>query len=84
MATLTVSQLWSALAIPTLLILLGILLNHRGMDQLSHRIDRLEDRMNQLAARVDQLTQMLHNDVQGLLSMIGDQGQRIVRLEQRK
>jgi TolA-binding protein len=84
MSALTISQLWSALAIPTLLILVSILLNHRGMDQLSHRIDRLEDRLNQLSNRVDQLAQIVHSDVQGLLSMIGDQGQRIVRLEQRQ
>ncbi len=69
-------QFWAGISIPALLALVGILQNQCGVDNLGRRIDRLED-------RVDKLADTLHQDVQGLLGMIGDHAQRIVRIEER-
>jgi hypothetical protein len=70
-------QLWALIAAPSVLALIGILLNQRG-------IDRLDSGLRDVNKRIDDLTKMVHSDVQGLLSMIADQGQRIVRLEERR
>ncbi len=74
---ITQYQLWALIAAPSILALIGILLNQRG-------IDRVDTGLRDLNKQVDDLTKILHNDVQGLLGMISDHGQRIDRIEDRQ
>jgi len=74
-------QLWVVIAAPSILALIGILLNQTGLnrveDRLGARIDRMESRLNQA---ID----IWNSDVKDLLGLISDHGQRIVRLEERQ
>lgn len=75
--------LWQILGIfpvPTFSVLLGILLNQRGMDRLA---DRLDHRMERIEDEQKSLRKQMGDEYFGLLNMIGDHGQRIVRLEER-
>lgn len=74
-------QLWVVIAAPSILALIGILLNQTGLyrveDRLGTRIDRVEQRM-------DQMVDVWNRDVKDLPGMISDHGQRIVRLEEQQ
>ncbi len=70
-------QLWVVIAAPSILALVGILLNQTGLNRLDGRIDRVEQRM-------DRMMDIWNRDVKDLLGMISDHGQRIVRLEERR
>jgi hypothetical protein len=76
MNALPIWQLLTVLAIPMLGIFLGILLNQRAADKLS--VD-LRDMRKELT----DFRKQMHDEYVGLLNMIGDHGQRIVRLEER-
>jgi hypothetical protein len=67
-------QLWVVIAAPSILSLVGILLNQTGVHRLDGRIDRVEQRMGQMM-------DIWNRDVKDLLGMISDHGQRIVRLD---
>jgi len=69
-------QIWVAVAAPFVAVYFGILLNQKGIERLDKRLDRVED-------GVRDVNTTIHSDVQGLLEMISDHGQRIVRLEER-
>lgn len=68
-------QVWLALGAPSALALVGILLNQNGHNRLDRRIERLGD-------EVKGIRDLIHSEVKALLNMIGDDGQRIVRLEE--
>ncbi len=76
MSQIQVSMVIAAIASPSVLAVIGILLNQKGFDRLSDDIRHTNDRM-------DKLTQTVHTEVKDLLGMFGDYGQRIVRLEER-
>ena len=42
--SLPIWQLITVIAVPTLMVLIGILLNERGVGRVERRIERLEDR----------------------------------------
>ena len=69
-------QLLTVLAVPTFSVLLGILLNQRGIDRLDRHMERIEDEQRSLRKQ-------MHDEYIGLLNMIGDHSQRIVRIEER-
>jgi hypothetical protein len=69
-------QLMTVFSVPTFTVLLGILLNQRGIDRLDRRMERIED--EQRAMR-----KQMHEEYIGMLGMLGDHSQRIVRLEER-
>ena len=69
--------MWVVVAAPFVAVLFGILLNRKSIDRLDRRLDRVEDGLREV-------NKTIHNDVQGLLGMIGEHGQRIVRLEERR
>lgn len=74
-------QLWVVIAAPSILALIGILLNQTGL----HRVeDRLGTRMDRIEQRMDQMVDVWNRDVKDLLGMISDHGQRIVRLEEHR
>jgi hypothetical protein len=77
---ITAWQLWAAVAMPTVVTLLGILLNRRDVDRLDRgleslgarlgkRIDSLDNRMDAVETRMNQQTQLFHQDVISLLKM---------------
>jgi hypothetical protein len=79
---------------PTLVTLLGILLNRRDVDRLDRgleslearlgkRIDSLDKRMDAVEIRMNQQTQLFHQDVISLLKMHQEHETRITRLELR-
>jgi len=70
-------QLWVVIAAPSILALIGILLNQTGLHRVDGRIDRVEQRM-------DQMMDIWNRDVKDLLGLISDPGQRIVRLEEQQ
>ncbi len=70
-------QLWVVIAAPSILALIGILLNQTGLHRVDGRIDRVEQRMAQMM-------DIWNRDVKDLLGMISDHGQRIVRLEEHR
>jgi hypothetical protein len=70
-------QLWVVIAAPSILALIGILLNQTGMHRVDGRIDRVEQRMAQMM-------DIWNRDVKDLIGMISDHGQRIVRLEEQR
>jgi hypothetical protein len=74
-------QLWVVIAAPSILALIGILLNQTGLHRVDGRIDRLEQRMGE---RIDHMMDIWNRDVKDLLGMIADHGQRIVRLEEHR
>jgi len=74
-------QLWVVIAAPSILALVGILLNQSGLHRLDGRIDRVEQRLGQ---RIDQMMDIWNRDVKDLLGMISDHGQRIVRIEEQR
>jgi hypothetical protein len=87
-------QVITVLAVPTFAVLLGILLNQKSIDRLEGRMDKLSDRMESLSDRLDRrmerieeeqrsFRKQMHDEYIGLLGLISDHGQRIVRLEQR-
>jgi hypothetical protein len=91
---ITAWQLWAAVAMPTLVTLLGILLNRRDVDRLDRgleslearlgkRIDSLDKRMDAVEIRMNQQTQLFHQDVISLLKMHQEHETRITRLELR-
>jgi hypothetical protein len=73
-------QLLTMLVVPTFAVLLGMLLNQRGIDRLA---DRLDQRMERIEDEQRAFRNQLHDEYIGLLNMIGDHGQRTVRLEER-
>jgi len=70
---ITAWQLWAAVAMPTLVSLLGILLNRRDVERLDRGIDSLEARLGKridaVEVRMNQQTQVFHQDVISLLKM---------------
>ncbi len=80
-------QILGIFSVPTFSVLLGILLNQRGMDRLAdrldHRMERMEHRMERIEDEQKSLRKQMGEEYFGLLNMIGDYGQRIVRLEER-
>ena len=84
---ITAWQLWVAVAMPTLLLLVGILLNRRDADRLDLRIEsaetRIDKRLDVLESRLHQQTQIFHQDVISLLKMHQEHETRITRLELR-
>jgi hypothetical protein len=91
---ITAWQLWVAVAMPTLVTLLGILLNRRDVDRLDRsidslearlgkRIDGLESRLVAVDGRMNQQTQVFHQDVISLLKMHQEHETRLTRLELR-
>jgi hypothetical protein len=70
-------QLWVVIAAPSILALVGILLNQTGLHRLDGRIDRVDRRM-------DQMMDIWNRDVKDLLGLISDHGQRIVRIEEQQ
>lgn len=77
-------QIWAVIGVPSFLVLVGILLNQQGLTRLEHRMDPFEERMDRLDSLILRVNETLHAEVKDLLSMIGDYGQRIVRLEERR
>jgi hypothetical protein len=74
-------QLWVVIAAPSILALIGILLNQTGM----HRVeDRLGTHIDRVEQRIDQMMDIWNRDVKDLIGMISDHGQRIVRLEEQR
>jgi hypothetical protein len=74
-------QLWVVIAAPSILALVGILLNQTGLHRLENRLD---GRIDSVERRLDQMMDIWNRDVKDLLGMIADHGQRIVRLEERR
>ena len=74
-------QLWGVIAAPSILALVGILLNQTGLHRLENRLD---GRIDSVERRLDQMMDIWNRDVKDLLGMIADHGQRIVRLEERR
>lgn len=72
-------QLWVVIAAPSILALVGILLNQTGLNRVDARIDRVEQRLGE---RMDRMMDIWNRDVKDSLGMISDHGQRIVRLEE--
>jgi hypothetical protein len=56
---MTQLQLWVVIAAPSVLALIGILLNQSGLHRLNSRIDRLECRMDRLEGRMDRMMEIL-------------------------
>jgi len=74
-------QVWVVIAAPSILALIGIVLNQTGL----HRVeDRLGARIDRLEQRTDQMMDIWNRDVKDLLGLISDHGQRIVRLEEHR
>jgi hypothetical protein len=69
-------QLLTVFSVPTFTVLLGIFLGQRGNDRLERRLERIEDEQRALRKQ-------MNDEYLGLLNMIGDHGQRIVRIEER-
>jgi hypothetical protein len=69
-------QLLTVFSVPTFTVLLGILLGQRGNDRLERRMQRIQDEQRALRKQMS-------NEYLGMLNMIGDHGQRIVRIEER-
>lgn len=83
-------QLLTVLAIPMFGIFLGILINQRSADKLSaeikdvrNEIKDVRDEIKDVRAELLDFRKPMHSAYIGLLNMIGDHGQRIVRLEER-
>jgi hypothetical protein len=74
-------QLWVVIAAPSILALVGILLNQTG---LHHLEQRLGGRVDSVEQRMNQMMDIWNRDVKDLLGMISDHGQRIVRLEEQQ
>jgi hypothetical protein len=74
--SLPIWQLLTVIAVPTLMVFVGILLNERGIGRVERRMERLED-------RVGRLEELHHEEIRDLLSMLGDHAQRLVRIEER-
>ena len=83
----TAWQLWAAVAIPTVVSLLGILLNRRDVERLDWGMDSLEGRLGKridaVETRINQQTQVFHQDVISLLKMHQELELRVARLDQR-
>ncbi len=78
-------QLWAVIAAPSILALIGILLNQSGLHRLEQRVDGRIDRVEQrLGQRMDQMMDIWNRDVKDLLGIISDHGQRIVRIEEQQ
>ena len=75
-ANLPFWQLLTVIAVPTLMVFVGILLNERGLGRVDRRMERLED-------RVGRLEELHHQEIRDLLSLLGNHSQRLVRLEER-
>ena len=74
-------QLWVAIAAPSILAPIGILLHQTGL----HRVeDRLGTRIDRIEQRIDPTMDVWNRDVKDLPGMISDHGQRIVRLEEHR
>jgi hypothetical protein len=76
-------QLLTVLAIPMFGIFLGILLNQRSADKLSGKIKDVRDEIKDIKGELLDFRKQMQEEYIGLLNMISDQGQRIVRLEER-
>ena len=74
--SLPIWQLLTVIAVPTLMVLIGILLNERGIGRVERPLERLEDRVGNLEG-------LHHEEIRDLLSLLGDHAQRLVRLEER-
>ena len=74
---MTQVQMWVVVAAPFVAVLFGILLNQKGIERLDKRLDRIENGLRYVSSTI-------HNDYQGLLGMLSDRGQRIVRLDERR
>ena len=69
-------QLLTVVAIPTLMVFIGILTNRQDFRQLDARIDKLD-------GKVDTLSAQLHNDMMMVHSVLRDFEGRLSKLEAR-
>lgn len=83
-------EVWLAVipaSLPTLAVLVGILLNQRGLDRLEARIDRLEGRLDsrieRLEARVERLETRFNEAILMLVNITNELDKRISRLEEK-
>ncbi len=77
---LPVWQLLTVFSVPTFTVLLGILPGQRSSDRLADRLDR---RMERIEDEQRAMRKLMTEQYVGLLGMVGDHGQRLVRLEGR-
>jgi hypothetical protein len=70
----TNAQLWFAISVPSIMALVGMLLNTRGLDKLEARLDRFEVRMDKYDGRLERIEDRL-------LTMLVDHEHRISHLE---
>ena len=84
---MTTFQFWGPTALPCFLVLVGILINQVGLSRVIASLNRMEDklggRIDKLDSKVDEVKDLIHSEVKDLLNMIGDHGQRLVRLERK-
>lgn len=76
----TSTQLWFAVAMPSVLALIGIFLNLRGVSNLKDDMKALEARVD---ARMARFEARLDSIEERLLKLIFDHEQRITRIETR-
>lgn len=81
-------------SLPTLMVLVGILINRTDVSRLDGRItsleikiasseDKVDSKLNRLSDKIDAAQNQFHNDVILLLSEMREQDRRITRLEER-
>ncbi len=72
-------------AFPTLMVLVAILLNQKGLDKLEvslgARIDRLDRRMDGLEGRFEKMRDQHHGDMMMIMGRDNDRDARISKLE---
>jgi hypothetical protein len=68
------------IAVPAFSVLLGVLFSQRSVERLADRLDR---RMERIEDEQRAMRKQRNDEYYGLLNMIGEHVQRIVRLEER-
>jgi hypothetical protein len=80
---MTDTQLYLAIGLPTLAVLIGVLINASYWSAMNGRIQSLENRMTALVARFNALGTRIEAKFDILVGKVMEMDNRLVRLEER-
>lgn len=74
-------QLWMAVVIPTLAVLVGILLNHNGISHLAARLSSAESQLGNRISGVENRLTAIEGDLRRFYHVLGEHSARLDNLE---
>ncbi len=74
-------QMWVAVVIPTIAVLVGILLNHNGISHLAARLGSIESHLGARIGSVESRLTAIEGDLRRFYQVLGEHSARLDNLE---